>query len=92
MPRRKATCLEATPEGLLIGTAGAHLLRFDGDRLAPVGSFDEVEGRAAWHTPWGAPPDTPISASNTAVYVNVHVGGVLQSADWRHLVAAAARH
>ena len=91
VPRRKATCLGATPEGLLIGTAGAHLLRLDGDRLAPVGAFDEVEGRAAWHTPWGAPPDTrSISASNTAVYVNVHVGGVLQSADggtsWRPLL------
>src|SRR5712691_13463699 len=28
--RRKATCLEATRGGLLIGTASAHLLRLDG--------------------------------------------------------------
>jgi hypothetical protein len=91
VPRRRATCLGATPGGLLIGTSGAHLLRLDGDRLAPVGSFDEAEGRAAWHTPWGAPADTrSISAGDGAVYVNVHVGGVLRSADsgaaWRPLL------
>ncbi|HEY7652608.1 MAG TPA: hypothetical protein VIG07_07280 [Methylomirabilota bacterium] len=91
LPRRKATCLGATPGGLLIGTAGAHLLRLDRDRLAPVGPFDEAEGRAAWHTPWGAPADTrSISAGDGAVYVNVHVGGVLRSADggasWRPLL------
>jgi len=91
VPRRKATCLAATPGGLLIGTAGAHLLRLDGDRLAPIRPFDEAEGRSAWHTPWGAPADTrSISAGDTAVYVNVHVGGVLRSADggasWRPLL------
>jgi len=91
VPRRKATCLGATPGGLLIGTAGAHILRLDGDQLAPVGSFDEAEGRAAWHTPWGAPADTrSISAGDSAIYVNVHVGGVLRSADagasWRPLL------
>lgn len=91
VPRRTATCLEATPAGLLIGTASAHLLRLEGDRLAPIGSFDEAEGRAAWHTPWGAPADTrSISARDTALYVNVHVGGVLRSTDdaasWRPLL------
>ena len=91
VPRRKATCLGVTAGGLLVGTAAAHLLRLDGDRLAPVGSFDEAEGRAAWHTPWGAPADTrSISGGDTAVYVNVHVGGVLRSTDggasWRPLL------
>ena len=91
VPRRKATCLGVTAGGLLVGTAGAHLLRLDGDQLAPVGSFDEAEGRAAWYTPWGAPADTrSISAGDSAIYVNVHVGGVLRSADagasWRPLL------
>ena len=89
--RRKATCLGVTAGGLLVGTAGAHLLRLDGDTLVTVGSFDEVDGRVAWHTPWGAPADTrSISGGDTAVYVNVHVGGVLRSTDggssWRPLL------
>jgi len=87
--RRKATCLGTSPAGLLVGTASAHLLRLEDGRLAPVPAFDTMDGRAAWHTPWGAPADVrSISAgADGAVYVNVHVGGVARSTDggasWR---------
>jgi len=90
--RRRATCLAATSAGLLVGTARAHLLRLDGDQLAPVVSFDQAEGRDAWHTPWGAPADVRSisSGSDGSIYVNVHVGGVLRSRDggdtWRPLL------
>jgi photosystem II stability/assembly factor-like uncharacterized protein len=79
----KATCLAATPAGLLIGTARAHLLRLEHDRLVPAPSFDEAEGRDTWYTPWGSPADVrSISAgADGAVYVNVHVGGVVRSTD-----------
>jgi hypothetical protein len=82
-PRRKTTCLAPTAAGLLVGTARAHLLRFERGGLLPVPSFDAAEGRSAWYTPWGAPADVrSISAApDGAVYVNVHVGGVLRSAD-----------
>ena len=81
--RRKATCLAETPAGLLVGTTRAHLLRLEDSRLAPITSFARAEGREAWHTPWGAPADVrSISAAREgAVYVNVHVGGVLRSRD-----------
>ncbi len=81
--KNTVTCLGATPAGLLVGTARAHLLRLERDRLVPVPSFDEAEGRAAWYTPWGAPADVrSISAGpDGSVYVNVHVGGVLRSTD-----------
>jgi hypothetical protein len=81
--RRKTTCLAQTPAGLLVGTARAHLLRFDHGALIPVPAFDAAEGRSAWYTPWGAPADVRSisAASDGAVYVNVHVGGVLRSAD-----------
>jgi hypothetical protein len=85
----KATCLGATPGGLFVGTARAHLMRLDGDQLAPVRAFDEAEGREAWYTPWGAPADVrSISAGRDGrLYVNVHVGGVVRSTDggaeWR---------
>ena len=52
-----ATCVALTPQGLLIGTAQAHLLRFVGGKLEPVESFDAVDGREKWYTPWGDPAD-----------------------------------
>ncbi len=82
IPKRRATCLGVAPAGLLVGTARAHLLRLEGDRLVPVPSFDQAEGRQTWYTPWGAPADVrSISAAAGALYVNVHVGGVLRSTD-----------
>jgi hypothetical protein len=80
---RPATSLATTPNGLLIGAAQAHLLRCVGDTLTPVESFETVEGREAWHTPWGDPADVRSIAVGLdgAIYVNVHVGGVVRSRD-----------
>ncbi len=77
------TCLAPTPVGLLIGTEQAHLLRLAGTQLTPIESFDDVAGREAWYTPWGDPADVrSISAEPAgAIYVNVHVGGVVRSRD-----------
>ena len=69
--------------GILVGTSEAHLARV----RAPTGSWtwsrvSRTPGRDSWHTPWGGPPDTrTISEDPTAVFVNVHVGGVLLSRD-----------
>ena len=78
-----ATCLGTSPVGLLVGTESAHLLRLDGATLVRVDSFEDVAGREAWYTPWGDPPDVrSISTSvDGAMYVNVHVGGVVRSTD-----------
>lgn len=90
--RRGATCLAATPAGLLVGTARAHLLVLERGELVPVPGFDQAEGRDAWYTPWGAPADVRsiTAGSDGAIYVNVHVGGVLRSIDngatWRPLL------
>jgi photosystem II stability/assembly factor-like uncharacterized protein len=84
-----ATCLAPTPAGLLVGAEQAHLYRLDGGGLALVDSFETAEGRQTWYTPWGDPADVRSIAvgADGAVYVNVHVGGVLRSADggrsWR---------
>lgn len=43
------TCLAVTTAGLLVGTAGAHLLHLDGRRLVRVEEFEQVEGRKEWH-------------------------------------------
>lgn len=77
------TCLALTPSSLVVGSAGAHLLRLEGRQLIPVESFEQVEGREKWYTPWGDPPDSrSISVGPLgAIYVNVHVGGVVRSTD-----------
>lgn len=83
------TCLTVTTAGVLVGTAGAHLLLLEERRLVRVEEFEQVEGRKEWHTPWGEPPDTRSISTDQAgiVYVNVHVGGVVRSTDggrsWR---------
>jgi len=78
-----ATCLAPTPNGLLVGTEQAHLLRLAGDALVAVDEFDTADGRTTWYTPWGDPADVrsmAIAADGT-IHVNVHVGGVVRSRD-----------
>jgi photosystem II stability/assembly factor-like uncharacterized protein len=92
---QRATCLATTPNGLLIGTTEAHLFLLD-DTLVPVESFETVDGRETWHTPWGDPADVRSIAVDVdgAIYVNVHVGGVVRSRDagrsWTPTVDIAA--
>jgi hypothetical protein len=77
-------CLADTRAGILVGTAEAHLARVVAppNPLETVESFDQAEGRDRWYTPWGGPPDTrSISEDKDAVYVNVHVGGIVRTRD-----------
>jgi hypothetical protein len=79
-----ATCLAPDAGGLLVGTETAHLLRLSDQRLEPVESFERVEGRETWHTPWGDPADVrslAVDPADGTIYVNVHVGGVVRSRD-----------
>ncbi len=79
----RGTCLLPADGGLLVGTAGAHVQRLEHGRLGRVETFDRTAGREAWHTPWGEPPDTRSLTRDAtgALYVNVHVGGVVRSRD-----------
>jgi hypothetical protein len=78
-----ATCLAPTPGGLLVGTGHARLLRLVNGTLSRVESFETVEGRDEWYTPWGDPADVRSIARATdgTLHVNVHVGGVARSRD-----------
>ena len=78
-----ATCLAADAHGLLVGTDQARLLRLEDDTLVPIESFERVEGREAWYTPWGDPAAVRSIAVATdgTLHVNVHVGGVARSRD-----------
>ena len=76
------TCLATTAAGVFAGSTGARLFRIAEDAVEPVTSFDAADGRDTWHTPWGGPPDTrSISEWDEAIYVNVHVGGILRTQD-----------
>jgi hypothetical protein len=76
-------CLLPSEHGLLVGTARARLTRLVDGRFERLAGFDAAPGRASWFTPWGGPPDTRSLArgADGALYVNVHVGGVLRSRD-----------
>jgi hypothetical protein len=78
-----ATCLAPTAGGLLVGTEQARLLRFTDGTLSRIESFERVEGRKQWYTPWGDPAAVrSISlAADGTIHVNVHVGGVARSRD-----------
>ena len=82
----RATCLADTrandEDGILIGTSRGHLVRVVRGGPERVESFDRAPSRDRWHTPWGGPPDVrSITEDRQAVFVNVHVGGVLRSSD-----------
>jgi hypothetical protein len=65
-----------------VGGDHARMWRLTGTRLAEVESFHDAPTRGEWDTPWGGPPDVFSMASDgTDLYVSVHVGGILRSAD-----------
>jgi len=78
-----ATCVAPTRDGVLVGTEQAHLFRLGGGGLAQVETFETVDGRQTWYTPWGDPADVRSTAvaRDGAIHVNVHVGGVVRSRD-----------
>lgn len=80
---RRLNCVVEASGDVWAGAAEAHLLKLADGRLEDVVSFDKVEGREGWYTPWGGPPDVrSLSAGPDGVlYANVHVGGIVRSAD-----------
>jgi hypothetical protein len=80
----RGNCMADTRAGIVVGTSEAHVYRAatDSSLLEPVGSFDGVDGRDRWYTPWGGPPDVrTLSEDSDTVYANVHVGGIVRTAD-----------
>ena len=77
-----ATCLLPMGDAVLVGTAGGPSGAGRAGVAQAVGGFETVDGRSAWHTPWGGPADVrSMATGDNIVYVNVHVGGILASLD-----------
>ncbi|MEP7054264.1 MAG: hypothetical protein ABI912_03360 [Actinomycetota bacterium] len=77
------TCLLLDGDDIWIGTETARLFIVRGPEVKVVKAFDEVEGRDAWYTPWGAPAAIrSMDIDDEGVmYVGAHVGGILLSRD-----------
>lgn len=81
--RGAVTCVLVNGTDVWAGTAGGHLLLVREGDLTPVPSFDEVEGRDRWHTPWGGPPEVRSLDvdEDDVLFASVHVGGIARSLD-----------
>ena len=75
--------LHENPPTMLIGTEGAHLYQWMSNSGAAqlIDSFEKLECRAKWYTPWGDPPSVRSLALTQSgrVYANIHVGSIMRS-------------
>ncbi len=81
--RGTVTCVLVNGADVWAGTAGAHLILVREGELAPVESFEKIEGRERWYTPWGGPPDVRSLDvdEDDVLFAGIHVGGVARSLD-----------
>lgn len=77
------TCLLLDGDAIWIGTQTARLFTVSGPEVSVVTAFEEVQGRDAWYTPWGAPASIASMDIDDegVIYVGVHVGGIVISRD-----------
>lgn len=77
--------LSTDPLNVLIGTDdGARVYRLRDDGPAErVESFDALDCRSEWYTPWGGPPAVRAFAASVDgwVYADIHVGSIMRSPD-----------
>lgn len=77
--------LEEKPFKLLIGCTPPNLYSFDeGENAAKRNkSFDDLEVRSQWFTPWGGPPAVRSMAATRDgwIYSDIHVGSIMRSRD-----------
>jgi hypothetical protein len=72
------------PLDLLIGTTPPYIYRIDEERPARrIKTFDDLEVRSQWYTPWGGPAAVRSITSTTKgwVYADIHVGSIMRSPD-----------
>lgn len=91
-PNEPARCLLPVAAEPLIGTDESHIYRVKHGRLQKLKTFENAPSRERWFTPWGGPPAvrSMAAAPDGALYVNVHVGGIMRSDDggasWRQTI------
>ena len=75
--------LSEEPLQVLLGTEPPHVYCLDGDEPARrLESFDALECRQSWYTPWGGPPAVrSLAHSGDWVFADIHVGSIMRSPD-----------
>jgi hypothetical protein len=76
--------LNQKPLDLLIGTTPPYIYRVGEEGPAQrIKTFDDLEVRSQWYTPWGEPAAVRSMASTTKglVYADIHVGSIMRSPD-----------
>jgi len=72
------------PLDLLIGTTPPYMYRINEEGPAKRSkTFDDLDVRSQWYTPWGGPAAVRSMASTTTgwVYADIHVGSIMRSPD-----------
>jgi len=82
---RSAAILRVRPWQILIGTEPPHIYQLSEGRegATRLETFDALDCRSSWHTPWGGPPAVRSLAytSDGWVYADIHVGSIMRSPD-----------
>jgi photosystem II stability/assembly factor-like uncharacterized protein len=83
---RRVDCLlilREDPIEVLAGTLDARLFRVTDAGAERIETFDALEVRREWRTPWGGPPSVrSLAAEPTGwVYADIHVGSIMRSPD-----------
>ena len=76
--------LQEQPLQILLGTDPAHLYQLNGDGgpAKQIESFEALECRQDWYTPWGGPPAVrSLARSGDWVFADIHVGSIMRSPD-----------
>ncbi len=75
--------LDDDPLEVLIGTEPPHVYRLREDSVERIRTFDELECRRDWYTPWGGPAAVRSMArtDDGTVYADIHVGSIMRSPD-----------
>jgi hypothetical protein len=73
------------PLDLLIGTTPPYIYRIDEEGPTQrIKTFDDLEVRNQWYTPWGGPAAVRSMASTKGgwIYADIHVGSIMRSPDY----------
>jgi hypothetical protein len=83
--RIDSLCLiKEKPLDLLIGTTPPHIYRInEAGSAVRIKTFDDLDVRDHWYTPWGGPAAVRSMASTRDgwIYADIHVGSIMRSPD-----------
>ncbi len=78
------TLIAEEPLFLLIGTEGPHIYQLtdNGKPAKLIKSFDQLDVRDRWYTPWGGPAAVrSLAHQGDWIYADIHVGSIMRSSD-----------